>query len=187
LALLLVAVAVDTAFAGRRVPFSQNTFNEEDVTVNWVEDLGGKVRINYTGNKTMPIGKMFLINVYGCSEKLGKNGKCLNTGYNGEVYETEGWHSIEIFNNESMIGNGKTYNLDVKTYKSKETGNFYVTKAYVWVGFSKKEIREYRNPTPFKNDFGGNFDNESETVAKEKKSWLERAFPPSKMWQKSGY
>jgi hypothetical protein len=141
---LLIAVAIGMAFADGNVKFSQNVFDERDITITavWVYN-NSRLYVHYTGNKTMPIGRWFII---GCYHKDGS--------YN------------EYTNHEALIKDGGNYQLWVKVqdYSSIES-------VYIWVGPTKKAIDEYRNIGSFKES----------APPKEKKSWIDRKFPPLKL------
>ena len=144
---LLIAMAIGMAFAevGYSVQFTQNFFDEQDVTIKWVKETEKGIQICYVGNKTMPVGRWFLF--------------CID--YTDGEYR-------EFYNHESLIKEGSTYYLDIKS-------NYRGTpkSVYIWVAFSKKGIDEYR--------YGGGWKEVEYKPPKEKKSWLDRKFPPLKL------
>jgi len=143
LLVLLIAVVVGMAFA-QNFEFAQNLFDEQDVTVTAVfGHSDNRIYVNYRGNKTMPVGRWFII---GCYHRDGS--------YN------------EYTNHEALIKNGGDYQLWVKVKDL-----FSIKSVYVWVGPTKKAIEEYRNLGGFKET----------APPKEKKSWIDRKFPPLKL------
>jgi len=152
LVLLLIAVVAGMAFALdfiRSIPFSQNVFDEEDVTVRYVWEEKTGISVEYEGNKTMPVGKMFLVGVF----------------YKDGSYQ-------EVYNNESLIGKGKIYILNLKFPNPSN-----IKEAYVWVAFGKKDIENYRNPPANPGWSIG----DTKKSSKDKKTWIDRMFPPLKL------